>query len=133
KPVVEGLEVHGTLATFIDEDGPSIDEAKYHVAHAALIDWGDGKIGMGVIEQLPDGTFTVSGDHEYANSGTYRVRLVVRRNERRLPGESVLTRADGSAAESDVVESEYRTFLCRVRVRRVRQTPEAKAAPRSVP
>lgn len=79
-PAVEGNEVSGVLANFIDEDGESTDPTTYRVYHAALIDWGDGQITEGVVSTNEDGSYSVASTHDYASEGDYEIRVRVRRN-----------------------------------------------------
>lgn len=82
---IDGLRVSGQLGAFTDEDGVSADLDSYRITHAALIDWGDGEISWGLIQEQPDGAFMVKGDHEYQAAGDYQLQLVVRQTLRHLP------------------------------------------------
>jgi hypothetical protein len=77
--------VSGTLATFVDEDGPSKNPDEYHVSYATLIDWGDGQISAGEITLNEDGSYSINSTHAYAVSGDYTVSVLVRRNSRYAP------------------------------------------------
>jgi hypothetical protein len=63
----------GQLATFTDAD-PGANAAHY----SAQILWGDGSASVGTIAAAAGGTFTVTGAHTYAISGTYAVTVLVR-------------------------------------------------------
>jgi hypothetical protein len=48
------------------------------VDYTAQIDWGDGSVSIGVIQQNSPPVFDVVGSHTYAGSGTYNVPVSVR-------------------------------------------------------
>lgn len=87
--VIDGMDVSGELGSFLDEDLSSGMISGMYVHHAALVDWGDGEISWGAIKRSEDGTFTVRGNHHYAASGDYTVRLVVRENRVYLPSDYI--------------------------------------------
>jgi hypothetical protein len=60
-----------TVATFTD---PGVAEATG--SYAATIDWGDGHTGAGAIS-LSGGVFTVSGNHTYAEQGSYAATVTL--------------------------------------------------------
>ena len=64
--IVEGGTV--TLAPAVFSDPGSLD------THTAVIDWGDGAAGPGVLDPAAG---TVSGSHVYADDGTYTVTVTV--------------------------------------------------------
>lgn len=69
----EGQQFEGTVAAFIDPD-PQGQANEYK----ASIDWGDGTPSCdGAITKADDGTFTVTGDHVYAEEGTYHPTATV--------------------------------------------------------
>jgi hypothetical protein len=70
---VEGHPVSGTLATFTDPDTQASP-----ATFSATIGWGDGTTGTGTIVQNADGSFSVSGTHLYALSGTFAPTVLVR-------------------------------------------------------
>jgi hypothetical protein len=62
-----------TLATFTDPGGP---EAFGN--YSAAVNWGDGTLSAGTITIGADGlTFTVSGNHTYAQEGSYAVSVTL--------------------------------------------------------
>jgi len=71
------LSTSQTVATFTDPAGAESDMADY----SATINWGDGTTadtatpGNGIA--LNGGVFTVSGDHQYAEEGTYTVSVTI--------------------------------------------------------
>jgi hypothetical protein len=67
----EGAKASGTVATFHDPD-PSASASEYE----AKIEWGDGESSTGTISGSPS-TFSVSGEHTYADEGTYTVTVVI--------------------------------------------------------
>jgi hypothetical protein len=62
----EGLATAFSLATFTDLNGPD--------THTATIDWGDGTVELGTVDQAAD---TVSGAHAYADNGVFTVTVTV--------------------------------------------------------
>lgn len=71
-PQIEARAFTGSVASFTTSDaqaGPS--------DFAPTITWGDGTTSPGVVSQLADGTFTVSGTHTYAQFGSYNVTVGV--------------------------------------------------------
>ena len=70
-PVVAtaGVPVTATLDTFT-ESNPS-------ATPKAMIDWGDGADTAGAIAAGPGGTLLVTGDHAYAQTGTYTAQVTV--------------------------------------------------------
>jgi hypothetical protein len=70
---VEGNAFNGTVATFTDPD-PAGSAADY----IATIDWGDGSApSAGTIAKGSDGTFAVTGEHTYADEGSYQVSVTI--------------------------------------------------------
>jgi hypothetical protein len=70
--VTEGSVFNGTsVATFNDTGFPGNVAADF----SATIDWGDGTIDAGTVSGT--GTFTVSGNHAYADEGSYPVSVVI--------------------------------------------------------
>ena len=65
-----GAELSAVLATF--SDGDPLD------VHTAEIDWGDGTVTAGVVDQVAG---TVSGAHTYGASGQYSVTVTVTDNQ----------------------------------------------------
>ena len=65
----EGQAFSGAVATFTD-----VNTANGAADFTATIDWGDGTRGPGVVSG-GSGSFTVSGDHTYAEAGFYIVRV----------------------------------------------------------
>jgi len=69
----EGVSFAGPVATFTDPDPNGAAEE-----YAAVIDWGDGTpVGSGSIARQPDGTFTVTGGHTYAEEGHGSARVTI--------------------------------------------------------
>jgi hypothetical protein len=66
RTITIGQSVSGVLATFTDPD--LLD------THTAVIDWGDGTITAGAVDQAAG---TVSGSHIYAELGEYTVTITV--------------------------------------------------------
>lgn len=110
--------VSGTLATFIDEDGPSSDPTRYRVYYAALIDWGDGDVSEGLVSVEPDGTYAVRSSHAYAASGDFDISVLVRRNMRYVPIVDVLygRYVVSFAALDNSVGDQLKDFSVRLRV-----------------
>ena len=70
---VEGGKLTGTVATFTDPDPQGKAEE-----YAATIAWGDGATSSGVIAKNPaDGTFSVRGEHAYAEEGSFPATVTV--------------------------------------------------------
>ncbi|HEU5271331.1 MAG TPA: PKD domain-containing protein, partial [Jatrophihabitans sp.] len=70
---VEGQPFTAPVATFTDPD-PSGTAGDY----LAMVDWGDGApASPGDITKSADGTFTVTGQHTYAEEGSYPVSVTV--------------------------------------------------------
>jgi uncharacterized repeat protein (TIGR01451 family) len=70
---VEGAQFSGTVATFKDTlDNIASD-------FTATIDWGDGFVTTGTVSGSggPSGTFSVSGDHTYAEEGTFTATVTL--------------------------------------------------------
>jgi hypothetical protein len=69
----EGAAFGGTVATFTDDDsnGTASD-------YTATINWGDGTTSSaGTVHAPSSGSFPVSGQHTYAEEGTYAVSITV--------------------------------------------------------
>jgi hypothetical protein len=67
----EGAMASGTVATFTDGD-KSATAGEY----AAKIEWGDGSSSTGTITGSA-GSFSVSGEHTYAEEGSYAVKVEI--------------------------------------------------------
>lgn len=67
----EGASATRTVATFTDPD-TSAAASEY----AATIDWGDGSTSAGTISG-GNGSFTVTGDHTYAEEGSYHLSVTI--------------------------------------------------------
>lgn len=53
-------------------------------SHTAKIDWGDGSINTGTLNEeneKPDSTGTVSGSHQYCTTGNYTIEVIVTDND----------------------------------------------------
>jgi hypothetical protein len=70
RTVTIGSAVSGVLATFTD---PDVGDT-----HTAVIDWGDGTVTAGVVDQAVQ---TVSGSHTYAELGDYTITITVTDND----------------------------------------------------
>jgi PKD repeat protein len=77
--VLIGEQVSGILATFTDANPSDV--------HTAEIDWGDGTVTAGVVDQAAG---TVSGSHTYAEAGQYTVTITVSDDQEGV-GSDVLT------------------------------------------
>jgi hypothetical protein len=64
-----GLPVTAPLDAFTESDS--------NATISAVIDWGDGTRTSGTIAQGPDGTLVVTGDHAYAQAGSYTALVTV--------------------------------------------------------
>jgi Bacterial Ig-like domain (group 1) len=67
----EGASFSGTVATFTDPD-TSATASEY----AATIEWGDGSSSTGTVSGS-DGSFAVSGEHTYADEGSYEIKVTI--------------------------------------------------------
>lgn len=64
-----------TVATFIDTN-PAATAADFNSAGGSTtIDWGDGTSSAGTVTQTGPGQFAVSGDHRYADEGSYPIAV----------------------------------------------------------
>jgi hypothetical protein len=63
----------GTVATFKDADTSETDATTY----SALINWGDGTTTVGQLLSLGSGKWAVRGAHQYANTGTFTVKVSI--------------------------------------------------------
>ncbi len=68
----EGNAFTGAVATFTDPDA-NATAAEY----SATIDWADGGSSVGTISPTSGGNFSVSGNHTYAEEGTYHVAVTI--------------------------------------------------------
>jgi len=69
---VEGANFNGQVATFTDPD-PNQTAANF----TATIDWGDGTTSTGSVTSNGAGGFNVSGNHTYAEEGSYALIVTV--------------------------------------------------------
>ncbi|MHB8242519.1 MAG: SdrD B-like domain-containing protein [Solirubrobacteraceae bacterium] len=67
----EAAKFSGRVATFTDPDA-SATAGEY----AATIEWGDGATTVGTVSGS-GGSFAVSGEHTYADEGTYEVKVAI--------------------------------------------------------
>ena len=67
----EGAEASGTVATFTDPD-KSATASEY----SATIEWGDGSSSTGTVSGS-GGSFSVSGNHTYAEEGSYTITAAI--------------------------------------------------------
>lgn len=90
----EGQNFSGPVATFTDPD-PMSTAAEY----SASINWGDGSpASAGVITGPVGGPFTVSGDHVYAEEGSYTVTVTITDIDN--PGNTATTSATATVADA---------------------------------
>lgn len=68
---VEGAAFSGQVATFTDPDISATREE-----YAATIEWGDGTSTIGTVSGS-GGSFAVSGEHTYADEGSYEVKVAI--------------------------------------------------------
>jgi hypothetical protein len=68
----EGAAFNGTVATFSDADG-----SKTPASFTATIDWGDGTAPTAGTVSGGPGTFTVTGQHTYADEGSFPFTVTV--------------------------------------------------------
>jgi hypothetical protein len=86
------------VATFEDE-GPADPRGDYQ----ALIDWGDGTISAGTVSPAADGTFTVTGSHNYLQEGEPQIAVTV------TSAEGAQITADGLANVVSLTQSQLIT------------------------
>jgi hypothetical protein len=67
----EGAAFSGQVATFTDPDTSATPEE-----YAATIEWGDGTSTEGTVSGS-GGSFAVSGEHTYADEGSYEVKVAI--------------------------------------------------------
>jgi hypothetical protein len=93
----------GVVATFTDDD-PSAMPGDF----VAVIDWGDGSSGsIGTITESA-GTFSVSGQHTYADEGTFSATVTITDQE---PGTGFASVTDtATVAEADALSGTPLTF-----------------------
>jgi hypothetical protein len=70
--VLEATNFSGAVATFTDAN-PNATAGDF----TATILWGDGAMSAGTITANADGSFAVSGDHTYAEEGSYPVAVSI--------------------------------------------------------
>ncbi len=68
----EGQPFHGTVATFSDANG-----AKTAASFTAAVDWGDGTPPTAGTVSGGSGSFTVTGQHTYADEGSFTTAVTV--------------------------------------------------------
>jgi hypothetical protein len=102
----EGASFSGAVATFSDGGYPGNTPADF----TASIAWGDGTSTTGAVSGSP-GDFTVSGDHTYADEGSFTVTVTLTDDS---PGTASAT-ASGTAnvAEGDLVTPLPQTITSR--------------------
>ena len=69
-----GTAFSGPVGTFTI---PSTDTTTDPATFKAYINWGDKSHSLGTVTLNKDGSYTVSGDHTYAATGTYRISVFV--------------------------------------------------------
>jgi hypothetical protein len=99
----EQSSFNGTVATFTD-DNPSAQPTDF----VAVIDWGDGSATtFGNITENA-GTFSVAGQHTYADEGTFSATVTITEQE---PGTGFASVTDtATVAEADALSGTPRTF-----------------------
>jgi hypothetical protein len=98
----EGAPFNGTVATFSDSNGKTTP-----ASFTASIDWGDGTTTAGTITGGP-GSFTVTGQHTYADEGTFTTTVTV--TETGPGGATASGSATATAAEADALSGTPVTF-----------------------
>jgi streptogramin lyase len=66
------LEFTGSVATLYDSNTTGVASD-----YTATIDWGDGSTSAGTITETNPGTFNITGDHVYAQAGTFTLVITV--------------------------------------------------------
>jgi hypothetical protein len=94
--VKAGLPFHGTVATFTDTNTANVSGD-----FTATIDWGDGTTGPGTVSG-GGGSFTVSGTHTYATTGSFRVVVTLTDDAPGTATATVTSTANVSANPIDV-------------------------------
>ena len=85
------------LATFSDVGYPDHNPADFTTS----INWGDGTTDVGNVSTAGDGSFTVSGNHTYADPGSYEFQVTLVEN---APGSaSAMATASATVAGGDVL------------------------------
>ncbi|HEV7223314.1 MAG TPA: hypothetical protein VGN42_11480, partial [Pirellulales bacterium] len=94
----EGATFTGAaLATFSDAGSPNNNPTDF----AAFIDWGDGSTTAGTVTTAGDGSFTVSGNHLYADEGSFPVKAILNDD---APGVATATATTtATVADADIL------------------------------
>jgi uncharacterized delta-60 repeat protein len=92
----EGASFSGLVARFVGSD-PTVPAADY----AATIDWGDGSavipdITPGTITADPSSGFDVSGNHTYAEEGSYKITVSI------IGGDSITKTSTATVLDADL-------------------------------
>jgi hypothetical protein len=93
----------GVVATFTDDDPNATPDS-----FVAVVDWGDGSSTIGTITSNGGGGFDVSGQHTYADEGSFAVTVTITDQE---PGTGFAQATDTATVnEADVLSGTPRTF-----------------------
>jgi hypothetical protein len=88
---IEGTPFHGVVGSVTNSD-PTAQARNL----TATIDWGDGQKSPGTVAANPAGSFDITGNHAYAEEGTYTVTVTVQDN---------LGHIDSDTAIADVADA----------------------------
>lgn len=88
----EGQPFSGQVATFSDADNQPAS------AYSATINWGDGSSSSGTISQTAPGQYSVSGQHTYAEDGSYPVSVQINDSD----GTSTSASSKASIADASI-------------------------------
>jgi PKD repeat protein len=86
----EGAPFSGVVATFTSADPAG--------SYSATINWGDGTTSVGTVTATGPGAYSVSGDHTYAEEGTYTVTVQVTDQTNQTSGRAMDTATVADAA-----------------------------------
>jgi hypothetical protein len=98
----EGTPFNGTVATFSDAD-----TTKTPASFTTTIDWGDGTTTAGTVTG-GSGSFTVSGQHTYADEGSFTFTVTV--TETGAGGLSASSMGTATVSEADVLSGSPVSF-----------------------
>lgn len=101
--VAEATAFNGTVATFTDTD-----TTKTPASFTSIINWGDGMPTSAGTVTGASGSFTLTGQHTYADEGTFPVSVTVSEN---LPGTATGSgTGTATVTETDVLSGTPMTF-----------------------
>jgi len=104
----EGTPFNGTVATFSDAD-----TTKTPASFTTTIDWGDGTTTAGTVTG-GSGSFTVSGQHTYADEGSFTFTVTV--TETGAGGLTASGTGTATVSEADVLSGSPVTFAAQANV-----------------